>query len=257
MTMRTACSTHLPGKWRGESHRFHSRPLLLTNKGFTLFEVMLAFFIFSILFITIYASYSGSFKTISITESRMELYRKAATALERISEDLQGSYISVLPAKSFGLSAAYTRFLGEETAVNGQDAHSLSFYSRIPPLFSVEDAPVTGQLIAYSVTGSSQTDELLLLRSESAEFIEEFEDRGGLVLADGLQSITFAYMDNGGELYENWDSDADEFKGVLPRMVTVTLQFINPENPEAPLTFVTSVAIPANYQPIPLGGGQG
>jgi general secretion pathway protein J len=255
--MRTRCSTHLPGKRRRKNRRFRSRPLCLTEQGFTLFEVMLAFFIFSVLFITIYASYSGSFKTISITESRMEMYRKAATALERISEDLQGSYISVLPTNSFGLPAAYTRFLGEESAVNGQDAHSLSFYSRIPPLFSLEDAPVTGQLVAYSVTGGSETDELLLLRSEYSEFIEEFEDRGGLVLADGLQSVTFAYMDDAGELYENWDSDADEFKGVLPRMVNVSLQFINPENPDAPLTFVTSVAIPSDYEPKSPGGGQG
>ena len=81
-------------------------------------EVLLAFFIFSILFITIYTSYSGSFKTINMTENRMELYRKAAIVLVRISEDIQSSYISVLPPNSFGQPAGYTQFLGEDTDIN-------------------------------------------------------------------------------------------------------------------------------------------
>ncbi|MEJ2268981.1 MAG: prepilin-type N-terminal cleavage/methylation domain-containing protein [Desulfobulbaceae bacterium] len=98
-----------------------------TDKGFTLLEVLLAFFIFSILFITIYTTYSGSFKTINMTENRMELYRKAAIVLERISEDLQGGYISLLPSNSFGQPAAYTRFLGEDNDMNGMDADTLSF----------------------------------------------------------------------------------------------------------------------------------
>ena len=68
-----------------------------TDRGFTLIEVLLAFFIFSILFITIYTSYSGTFKTINLTENRMELYRKAAIVLERMNEDLESSYISILP----------------------------------------------------------------------------------------------------------------------------------------------------------------
>ena len=44
-----------------------------TDRGFTLIEVLLAFFIFSILFVTIYTSYSGTFETINLTENRMEL----------------------------------------------------------------------------------------------------------------------------------------------------------------------------------------
>ena len=220
-----------------------------SEKGFTLFEILLAFFIFSILFITIYTSYSSSFKTINMTENRMELYRKAATVLERISEDIQASYISALPPNSFGQPAGYTRFLGEDTVINGRDANSLSFFSRIPPLFGDEDETVSGQLLSYTVVQGSEEDELILLRSEHPEFTDTAEENNGLVLSDGLQVITFTYLDDEGESHENWDSDSDEFRGRLPRMVTISLEFLNYENPDAPLKIFTSVAIPVNYRP--------
>jgi len=225
------------------------KSIALSDKGFTLLEVLLAFFIFSILFITIYSSYSGSFKTINMTEYQMELYRKAAIALERISEDLQSSYISVLPPDSFGKPAEYTQFLGEDNDLNAREADSLSFFSRIPPLFAEADETVSGQLITYSVIQGSKDDELILLRSENPEFMDEVEERDGLIVSDGLHAINLTYFDDDGEAHDNWDSDSDEFGGRLPSMVSISLEFLNNENPEAPLKVMTSVALPVNYLP--------
>ena len=217
------------------------------NKGFTLIEVLLAFFIFSILFVTIYASYSGSFKTINMTESRMELYRKAAIAMGRVSEDLQASYISALPLNSFGEPAGYTRFLGEDKDINGRESDTLSFFSRVAPLFSHENEMSSGQLISYDVIQGDEEYELVLLRSENPEFIDESEGREGLTLCDGLQAITFTYFDDDGEPHESWDSDSEDSAGILPRRVSVSLQFLNYENPDAPMTFMTSIALPVQY----------
>jgi len=225
------------------------RAVCLTERGFTLLEVLLAFFIFSILFITVYSSYSSSFKTIDMTESRIELYRKAAIALERISEDLQSGYISVLPPNSFGQPAGYTQFLGEDAEINGKEADALSFFSRIPPLFREEDVTVSGQLISYSVIQGSQEDELVLLRSENPEFSDEAEQREGLILSDGLLSVNFVYFDDQGESHESWDSESEEFGSTMPRMVSISLEYLNYENPEAPLKVTTSVALPVNYNP--------
>jgi prepilin-type N-terminal cleavage/methylation domain-containing protein len=218
----------------------------LADKGFTLLEVLLAFFIFSILFVTIYASYSGTFKTINLTEKRMELYRKAAISLEKISEDLQSSYISIQPPGSIGQPAGYTQFLGENNDINGQEADNLNFYSRVQPLFSNEAEAVSGQLISYSVIQGGKENELVLLRSEKPEFLIEDEERGGLVLCDGLQAINFIYYDYDGNAQEQWDSDSEEFNGNLPRVVSIMLEFLNSENPEAPFKIMTSVAMPVN-----------
>jgi len=222
-----------------------------TDKGFTLLEVLLAFFIFTILISTIYAAYAGSFSTVNRTETRMEMYRKAAIALDRISEDLQASYISVLEPESYAVPAKYTQLLGENNDLNGQDADTLSFFARIPSLFREEDEAVSGQLISYSVIDGSEEDELVLLRSENPEFIDETEERDGLVLSDGLVSVNFTYFNEAGEVYESWNSDDKQFGGKLPSMVTVSLEFLNRENPEVPLKVMTSVALAVNYRPGP------
>jgi ADP-dependent phosphofructokinase/glucokinase len=95
------------------------------------------------------------------------------------------------------------------------------------------------------VIQGSQDDELVLLRSDNPEFMDETAARQGLVIADGLQAINFTYYDDDG-MHENWDSDSEEFRGRLPRMVSIMLEFLNYDNPEAPLKVMTSVALPVN-----------
>ena len=219
----------------------------MSEKGFTLLEVLLAFFIFSILLITLYSGYSGTFKTINMTENRMALYRKAAITLERISEDLQASYISVLPQNSFGEPAGYTQFLGTDNEVNGHYADSLNFFSRLQPLFSNEDETVSGLMVSYNVISGNEEDELVLLRSESPEFMDEVEAKEGLIVSDGLQSINFTYFDDDGEVHASWDSDSEEFRDRLPRIVSIALEYLNHENPDAPFRIMTSVSLPVHY----------
>ena len=231
---------------KGKSSGLSSRIFFRSDQGFTLVEVLLAFFIFSILFITIYTSYSGTFKTINLTENRMDLYRKAAIILDRISEDLQSGYISVLPQGSFGQPAEYTRFHGVDNNLNGNDADTLDFFSRVSPLFGKDSEATSGQLISYSIIQGEEEDELVLLRSDNPEFVDKAEEKGGLILADGLQSVNFVYYDDDGNTHEQWDSDSEEFKGRLPRRVVIELEFLNYENPEAPLRVMTSVAMPVN-----------
>jgi type II secretory pathway pseudopilin PulG len=223
--------------------------ILSNNKGFTIVEILLAFFIFSILLVTIYASYAGSFNTINLTEARMEIYRKAAISLDRISEDLQASYISNLPADSFGEPVEYTRFMGEDNDIDGREADSLSFFARIDPLFTDESTAATGQLIVYDVIEGEEEDGLVLLRSEYPEFADEVDDREGMVLCDGLQSVAFTYFNSDAESMEGWDSDSEEQNGSLPSMVSVSLEFLNRDNPDAPLKFMTNVSLPMQYRP--------
>jgi prepilin-type N-terminal cleavage/methylation domain-containing protein len=221
----------------------------MDNRGFTLLEIMLAFFIFSIIIFTIFTTYTGTFKTINLTESRLELYRRASIAMERISEDLQASYVSVLPPDSFGRPAEYTQFIGEDNQINGRDADSVSFFSRIPQMFSDGEETVSGLLISYEVVEDTENEELKLLRSENPEFTDDTELKEGLLLCDGLQSVSFTYYDEEGDEYDSWDSESENSKGRLPRLVSIGLEFINEENPEEPIKFMSSVNLQVNYVP--------
>ena len=223
--------------------------IIMDNRGFTLFEILLAFFIFSIIIFTIFATYTGTFRTINLTESRMNLYRRASIAMERMSEDLQAAYLSILPPNSFGMPAEYTQFVGEDNQINGRDADSLSFFSRIPEMFSEGEDTGSGVLISYEVVEDPDNEELILLRSENPEFTDDTEMKEGLLLCDGLQAVSLKFYDRDGEELDNWDSGSDDFQGGLPRMVSIGLEFKNEENPEMPIKFMSSVNLQVNYIP--------
>ena len=44
--------------------------------------------------------------------------------------------------------------------------------------------------------------------------------------------------------YESWDSSEEEFKDKLPAMVSIQLKFMDESNPEEPLKFGISIALP-------------
>lgn len=219
------------------------------DRGFTLFEILLSFSIFSIIIFTIFATYTGTFKIINQTESHLELYRRASIAMERMIEDLQASYISVLPPNSFGTPTEYTQFIGEENQINGNDADSVSFFTRIPQMFSTGEDTVSGLMVTYEVVEDSENGELTLLRSENPEFTDDTELQGGLILCDGLQAVSFTFYDEEGEQYDSWDSGSKNIKGRLPRMVTIGLEFINDDNPEVSIKFMSSINLQVNYVP--------
>ena len=62
------------------------------TKGFTLFEILIAIFLFTVVLTTIYASYTGTLRVVDTTESQADVYRMARIALERILEDLEKNW---------------------------------------------------------------------------------------------------------------------------------------------------------------------
>ena len=68
-------------------------------------------------------------------------------------------------------------------------------------------------------------------------FSEPGEEGGGLPLCKKLVSVDFTYRDDDWEDHDDWEEEG------IPRLVSVSLEFINPSNPEAPLKFATNVAL--------------
>ena len=58
------------------------------NRGFTLVELLLAIFIFSIVVSTVYGSYRVTFSLVNRTERKLEIAGRAHVVLERITEDI-------------------------------------------------------------------------------------------------------------------------------------------------------------------------
>jgi general secretion pathway protein J len=209
------------------------------RNGFTLLEILLAIFILATVLSTVFASYTGTLRMVSETESQADVYLMARIAFERILEDLESFY---LPEQS------ETSEIGEEEQPFEFTTTSLRFPSRAHVVFSEEDQPWRATEISYEVREGDDGEGMILYRRERPQGREEEaseEGGGGLPLCEKLWTedpVKFSYYDAEGEETENWDSSSED---AVPRGVSVALQFINPSDPETPLKFATSVALQA------------
>ncbi len=218
------------------------------RKGFTLLEILLAMFIFTVVLSTLYTAYTGTFRNVDETESQADIYRMARIALERITEDLESAY---MPAHTVGLTTEEkpphsVAFVGETALISDRSADTLLFFSRAHLVFDEEEVDATAARIAYDVRQSEEDEEAFLLYRTDTPRLEEGPEQGtgGLILCDGLQAVNFIYYDDQGREHDRWDSTNEEFKDRLPAMVSIILEFVNKRNPEAPLKFVSGVVLP-------------
>jgi prepilin-type N-terminal cleavage/methylation domain-containing protein len=217
------------------------------GKGFTLMEVLIAIFILVTVLSTIYASYTGTLRIVEETQSQAEIYQVARIALERITEDLESLYISTKTRDALSGPAGLeddeelVGFEGEANEIAGERADSMRFFSRAHLVFGEQDLPCGTAEIGYYVEEDDTAESLVLYRTDRLKVEEALEERaGGLPLCEGLASVGFTYFDADGEEYEDWEEPE---KGA-PRIVSISLEFVNPSDEENPLKFVTSVALP-------------
>jgi general secretion pathway protein J len=230
-----------------ENTRYSENPEV--QKGFTLLEILLALFISSIVLSIIYAAYTGTFRNINETESQSELYQMARVTLERMKEDLESVYLPPpVGDEEFEEEGFWsTGFLGKAVEIDGRSADTLRFLSTAHLVFDEEDKEAGVAQIVYDVIESGEEEEgFVLYRSDRSEFEQgvEEEEGAGLVLCEGIRAIDLIYYDDKGQDYEGWDSMEVEEEGRLPARVSIVLEFVNKANPEAPLRFVTGVALP-------------
>jgi general secretion pathway protein J len=219
------------------------------QSGFTLFELLVAIVIFALVVSTIYASATGSFRVVGETESRAEIYRMARIAMERMLEDLESVYVKGLPSEGEPVAdkLAVTSFVGEDKEIDGRSADSLRFTSRAHANLGGQEKDPGAVEIVYYVRESEGGEGFVLYRSDRPIFQAPWsseEDTGGLVLCEGLRSVDFTFHGEDDEIQDYWDSDAQEQKGALPRMVTVSLEFNGGLDTNVSLRFVTSAALP-------------
>ncbi len=218
------------------------------RKGFTLLEILLAFFIFSIVLTTLYTAYTGTFRNIDQAESQSDAYQMARIALERMIEDLESTYVSPPVEDQESVEEGFwsTEFVGESDEIDGRSADTLRFFSTAHLVFDEEDKEAGIAQITYYVKAREGEDEagFDLYRSDRSELEQEKEKDGGLILCEGVHAIDLIYYDDKEQAYESWDSSEVEKKGRLPIRISIVLEFVNKTNSEAPLKFVTGVALP-------------
>jgi prepilin-type N-terminal cleavage/methylation domain-containing protein len=228
------------------------------QNGFTLLEILVAIALFAAVAAMLYPAYIGTIKNIDTVESYADIYRMSRIAIERISEDLASA--DPPDTQHDSELAKSQAFVGKDASLESRNADELSFLSERhisfrEPQTTAESEELQTSLIAnqrlgrglikYSVEQVEGEDGFILYRSDISELGDQSADKAEkYVLCEGLYGINFTFQDANGESYDNWDSTSDALKGKLPVLVSVELEFINPEDPESPIKFDTAISIP-------------
>jgi len=223
------------------------------HSGFTLLEIVIAISIFAVILTIIYTSYTGTFRVVNETESQAEIYQMAGITMQRMLEDLESIYISKnTETRRSEESPLHTfQFVGKDREIKGRRADTLRFISRAHVNLSGQEQEPGTTEIGYYVKENGEGDHLVLYRSDRPMFEVTFpleEETGGLVLCERLASVNLTYYEENGEVRDSWDSASDALRDKIPTMVSISLEFVNSLDPEAPLRFTTSVALPIEQE---------
>jgi general secretion pathway protein J len=236
--IRTSRSNGIPELLlRGKGDSFTT---LLSKGGFTLIEILIAIFIFSIVVTTIFGSFNFVFGKIDVIEEGMDAYEMAKDSLDRMTVDLESLFILQPPAYKIpggDDTEDPFRFVGDITSVGGEDVGKLRFtaLAHIP----LDRQPRDGVAeITYYVTVDEDGSKILR-RSDRLDFTEPPSDLSGdPILCDNLKNLTFTYIDTEGDEMDTWNSDSADVDYATPRAIKIKLEIGNEENF---LTFETTV----------------
>ncbi len=220
--------------------------------GFTLLEILIAIFILAVVLSTIFAIFIDTFKNINYTESQGDVYQMAWVALERIQEDLECSFLLKIDEnyQNENNDIKNRNFSGKNEMINDRDADMLSFFSTKQLSIGNEVKKSGLSKISFYVIKNDENKMLVLYRSDIPELEDSSNEKtGGVILCENLDSVNFIYYNFKGDEFENWDSSKEEFKGKLPAMVVIRLEFLIKSVSENPLIFETGILLPTaeNY----------
>lgn len=205
-----------------------------TNTGFTLIEILLAFFIFGIVMATVFSSYSAITSYTDSIYDNIADYNAARDCLSRITDDLQGIYIAIPPAykppDTMRSSSDPYRIIGGRGGT--ADFSRLRFTSLAHLSMEQNHRHTTG--IAEIVYYVQVKDERRTLRRADNLFphyrFEEtgFEEKGSdPALMNNVKQLEFVFVDVHGTEHDSWNSDSKDYKYSTPAGIKVRIEIGN------------------------------
>jgi prepilin-type N-terminal cleavage/methylation domain-containing protein len=215
-------------------------PSHITQKAFTLIELMVAIMIFALIVAAVYATWTVILKS-------SQVGRAAAARVQRQRIAVRTLEDSLTCIQSVQSSMQYYYF-----GVTNGDQPSLSFVSRVPDIF-----PRNGKFgdfnlrrLTFSVEpDSNQVNNLVLRQNPILMDMDSDEQSTPLILARDVKSFDTSCWDtNTLEWDDEWDSTNS-----IPPMVRVTLTLNNSAggDPSSPtLTITREIAMPSETMPV-------
>jgi prepilin-type N-terminal cleavage/methylation domain-containing protein len=198
------------------------------RKGFTLFEVLIAVAIMSVLVTVIYMSFSTTSRNVEQAEEMRDTSDLARTLIAKLSDDIANAYVNtnmnVLPVV---LTVFYGKKegegLGEET--KRRDSLSLTTLTNARTPGSKEtDLWEVGYFFKEKPNGSG----FVMMRREKRQLSKDAPALEGdffeYKVTDRVENLKFRYFDIGAQQWvDEWDSRTKALKNEYPKAVEITL----------------------------------
>ena len=194
--------------------------------GFTLLEIMISIFIFSIIITTVFASYRSVFFSADKIDAGLDLYGMTGSCLNRISLDLSGIAIAQVPEYAkpeLDSTPDPYRVVGDRSDLSGADFPRLRLASRshVPLDGSAHESIAE---IIYYVSEDEESGYRLRRSDRLYPYKTPEEQANDPVLCEKLKSLVFTYYDNEGETHDTWDSESKDVAYATPKSINIRLE---------------------------------
>lgn len=216
--------------------------------GFTLLEIMVAIFIFSIVVTTIFSSYRTVLVSADAVEKVSTDIEAGKNCMDRMMLDLISTHVSLPPAyrkPDLDDPPDPFRFVGGLQDESGERFSRLRFASRAHLPQRNADRRGVAEIVYYIQPVGE--DRFILRRADRLHpFVDEFEEKEtDPVLCENVRRLRLEYVDAEGEAFERWDSDSDDFGFATPRVVHIYLEL---GDRSQLTTFTSNVLLPVQRE---------
>ncbi|GBC64063.1 prepilin-type cleavage/methylation domain-contai ning protein [Desulfonema ishimotonii] len=196
------------------------------HRGFTLFEILIAMFIFSMVVATLFSAYRAVFSRTDAINQSIDAYEMANNCLSRMVTDIRSAYIAQSPAYTppdYDDPPDPFRIRAEDGVSGGGSFPRLRFtsFAHLPLGENMQKG------IAEIVYYVQQTDDerYVLRRSDHLPPYPEFkESSGDPLLCENVKSLSFRYYDTEGEAHDTWDSESKKIGYATPKSVAIKIE---------------------------------
>ncbi|MDI6797236.1 MAG: type II secretion system protein [Desulfatibacillaceae bacterium] len=225
------------------------------QSAFTLLEVLMAIFVFAVVMSLVFGSWKATLDNTAQTQKSLGLYFEVKTSLARMSQDISSLHAARPPDYKPPTSALSEpdpyRIQTSGIMLGDPGFPTLRFVSRAHA--DLTGTGLTGlSEIVYYVTRERGADESFVLRRKDSLAWDLFESAPVLdpVLCQGIEKISFVFIDNEGRTHDAWDSESPMFGYATPRAVGIILEIAPDSQGARPLVFETRVDLPIFRDPV-------
>ncbi len=214
--------------------------------GFTLVEIMIAIFIFSIVITTVFGSYNFLFSSSEKINDNILLSEMGSCCLSRMIDDFESIQVFLPPEYYFDDSDEKSdpyRIEGKNNVFDSKAFSRIRFASLAHISFGKNVQEGIAEIIYY-IKPSYEGDSYELKRSDRLYPFKPFkEENTDPVLCENIKSFKLKYYDKDGDEYDLWDSESDNFGYATPAEISIKLGLEKNSNP---MLFETRVKLHIN-----------